>query len=449
MSISTKITNFIINTKLEDIPLDVINYSKFALADYFAVLYAGSKSKDYQMILNYAKKQNQNNESSVISSNDKFSAQYAALINGTTAHALDFDDVGLTAINHPTVSVAPVVFAVGEKVSASGSDMLQAFTIGVEILQKVASLLMPTLTNKGWHTTSVFGTIGATVAASILYKLNKEEIINALGIATSLASGLRVNFGTYTKPFHAGMSAQNGIVAAELALSGFTASEFAYEGQDGFAMAFTDLKISETDLTLGGYWDAITSGFQFKKYPVCSSSHTAIDALLLLISKHNIKYSNIKSIKVGVSEFAFRNLLFNNPTTAQEAKFSMPYAISTATITGYVTLDDFKIESITNPTIIEFMHKVSMVLDDEFKDKGILNNEPAIVYITLDDGTKYSERVDYAVGTNPNPLSKEQLKKKFLLCFKDKKNTNLDELFFSIFNIEKCENIKTILNQLS
>lgn len=449
MSISKKIVDFVLDTSYENIPDKVLEYSRFALADYIAVSYAGIGTEDNKIIQKYARLSDNSGKSKVFGSVDKFSSKYASLINGATAHALDFDDVGLTAINHPTVSVAPVAFAIGEELGKSGKEVLHAFTLGVEVLQRVASIVMPELTNRGWHTTSVFGTIGSTVAASILYGLSKEEFINALGISCSLASGLRVNFGTYTKPFHAGLSAQNGVVATELARAGMTSSEFAFEGADGFALAFTGLTVSESDLVLGDEWDAVISGFQFKKYPVCSSSHTAIDGFLILKEEEKIDYEDIEKVVTGMSEFAFRNLVFDNPQTIQEAKFSMPYAIAIAAINGDVTLGDFTPDTITDERVQSMMKKVSMKLDDEFADKGILGNEPAIVYISLKSGREVVKRVDYAMGTNPNPLSKERMRSKFFSCLGNQDDNVKQKIFDEIFDIDSYDNIVDLVGIIS
>ncbi len=442
MSISRKIAKYVLNLKYEDIPADVIDFSKFALADYFAVTYAARDTKDSAIIRDYANKMNNAQDCTIIGFKEKYSASCASLINGMLAHALDYDDVGLTALNHPTVVNAPVAFALAEKLGKSGKDALFAFTVGVEIEHKIALALMPVLTDQGWHTTSVFGTLGAATVAAILYDLDEEQFIKTLGVAVSLASGVRGNFGTFTKPFHAGMAAQNGIMAAELVLSGLTANETIFECTDGFAKAYTSTDITEDDIKLGEPWDAQFNGFQFKKYPVCSSSHCANDAMKLMYEKYSFKPEDIESIVAGVSSFAFKNLLFDNPTTPQEAKFSMPYALACIAVHGNVTLENFTLEAVNNANVRAIMPKVSMVLDGMYKDAGTLINEPAIVTVTLKDGTKYAERVEYALGTIKNPLSKEQIKVKYDSCLKGYDVAQADALFENLFNLEKVASIK-------
>ena len=365
-----------------------------------------------------------------------------------TAHALDYDDVGLTAINHPTVTNAPVVFALGEERGRNGKEILRAFTMAVEVQHKLAGALMPELTNRGWHTTSVFGTIGAAAAASCLLDLRQEEIENALGIAASLAGGLRANFGSFTKSLHAGIAAQNGILAAQLAQTGVTASPTAFEGEDGFALAYAGRRIEEHEVKLGSPWDAQFAGFQFKKYPVCSSSHTALDAFLKLQEIYQWDAEDIESVNAGMSEFAFRNLIFSDPQTPQQAKFSMPYAIACAAVKGGVTLEDFDPEAIFDDRVRAFMPKVAMTLDEAFQNAGILSNEPAIVSVVLKDGRRLKERVDYALGTIKNPMSKERLKAKFDSCLKRQDRLAADRAFDNIFALERFENVKDFLENL-
>lgn len=448
MSIARKIAHYVTNLRFEDIPSDVLEYSKFALADYYAVSYAGINTTEARIIKDYADEFNNSHDCTVFGSNKKYSAPYAALINGMISHALDYDDVGLTAINHPSVTNAPVTIALAEQLGKSGKEALFAFTVAIEIQHKIALALMPMLTNKGWHTTSIFGTLGAATAASILYGFDEDQFVNTLGIAVSLASGVRGNFGTTTKSFHAGMAAQNGILAAKLCQKGLTSSEKVFECNDGFALAFADTNITEADIKLGEPWDAQFAGFQFKKYPVCSSSHTALDAFDILRKKYHFSYDDIEEVTAGTSEFTFRNLIFNNPVSPQQAKFSMPYGISCLAIYKQLTLEEFTEDAIFDSRVQTLMPKIKMVLDDMYKDAGILSNEPALVTVRLKDGTILKERVEYALGTIKNPLSKEQIKVKFDNCLKGYKQSDIDTFFHTIFAMEDIVSIQEFIDVL-
>ena len=449
MSVSGKIARFIIDTSFEAIPDDVIDQSKFALADYLSVTYVGAKTDIADQVLKYVSTSELSGDCHIIGRLERSGVAGAILANGMISHILDFDDVGLTALNHPSATNAPVSLVLGQALGKSGKEVLRAFTLAVEGQHKLAAVLMPELTNRGWHTTSVIGTIGATVAASVLLGLDEQKIINALGIGASLATGIRANFGTMTKAYHAGLAAGNGYKAARMAMCGFTSSEFAFEGHDGFALAFAGKKISEESIDLGEPWDAQYAGFQFKKYPVCSSSHTAIDAFLELKKQHGFGWEEIEHVTSGVSEFAFRNLVFQNPQNALEAKFSMPYAIACSGVFGELTLENFCDDFLIDEKVRELMGKVDMVLDDAYKDQGILENEPAIVYVDLVDGRKYSCQVDYALGTIRNPLNKNQLFRKFSDCIHDRSPEDHNDLFETVFALDKVENVRELIGRFA
>lgn len=447
MSVSSRIADFILNTKYEEIPANVKETCKMALIDYVAVTFHGSITEDTHIILDYVKSMDNCQECTVFGNKNRFSTDNAALVNAVASHSEDYDDVSLADIAHPSVVLAPVVFAMAEKNNLSGEEMLRAFILAMEVKHKLARAIMPELTDRGWHTTSVLGTIGAATAACILYGLDKDTIIHALGIAATKASGLRVNFGTYTKPYHAGMAVKNGMEAVRFAVAGITASENAIEGEDGFALAFSGRRITAEDVKLGGLWDVEDpdSGLLFKKYPVCSSSHTAVDALIILKEKYDFKPNEIDSIRAGMSEFAFRNLIFDNPQSPREAKFSMPYAMACAMVYERVPLSAFSEERIFDVDVREIMKKVVMEEDEAFKGKGILNNEPAKVTVTLKDGTILKQDVDYPLGTVRNPLTLDKEKIKFLDCLQDYDSEATEALFQQLVMIDQVESIVELI----
>lgn len=448
MTIIEKTAKFLHETSLDDIPAEVLSTAHMALIDYMGVAYAGCRTEDCKIIKRYIGEDTGKPEATVIGTGEKVSAEYAALANGVSSHALDYDDVSLATIGHPSTVLASTVFAAAEEAGANGHETLKAFLLSMEAMHKLALAVMPDLTNRGWHTTSVFGSIGAAAAASILYKADYDTTVNALAIAASKSSGLRVNFGTYTKPYHAGMAAKNGIESVKLAIAGMNGSPDAIEGSDGFAQAFAGVKLSAEDINFGGEWDLQNPGLLFKKYPVCSSSHTAIDAFFDLKSEYAFSKDDIKYVNAGMSEFAFRNLLFNNPTSITQAKFSMPYAIACAAVHGSVKLSDFTEEAINDPMLRDFMKLVQMTEDEAFSGLGILMNEPAVLHIELNDGTKLEKRVDYPLGTAPRPLPEETAREKFYDCLGEIKTESKEALFDRLKKIEFEENIREFTNNM-
>ena len=213
------------------------------------------------------------------------SRNLAALANGVAGHALDYDDVSWSTIGHPTVVIAPVVFAVGQVFGVSGNDIIKSYALGVEIAHKIAGLVMPQVSANGWHTTSVFGPFGAAAASALLSGLKAESFISALAIAASTSSGLRGNFGTPTKAYHAGMAAYNGATATILASLGMNAAADVIEARDGFADVFGNQTTNVHKISFGSPWDLVKPGLVFKKYPCCSGTHPAIDCILHMINE--------------------------------------------------------------------------------------------------------------------------------------------------------------------
>lgn len=301
MTILTEATKFALSASYSELPSEAIEIAKRALIDYVGLTLAGSQEPISTSLQSYGIWLSGVRESRVFGTDMIVPHNIAALVNGAAAHALDYDDVSWTTIGHPTVAVAPAVFAVGEMTHSSGKEILKSYIVGVEIAHKIASLVMPEVSSNGWHTTAVFGPFGATAASGLLRNLDSESFTSALGIAASKASGIRANFGTMTKAYHAGMAAFNGTTAAILAGLGVTASESAVEGQDGFARAFAAKNVKSDSVRFGRPWDIIKPGLVFKRYPCCSGAHPALDCMLEVIAETPFTADEVESIHVGVS----------------------------------------------------------------------------------------------------------------------------------------------------
>ena len=210
----------------------------------------------------------------------------AALVNGTSAHALDFDDVNMSMRGHPSVPLLPAVLALGEKIGSSGRELIDAFVLGFEVECKLGRVIGAAHYALGWHATSTLGTLGAAAACARLLRLDMERTQIALGIAASLASGVRQNFGTMTKPLHAGWAARNGVIAATLADRGFTADSAAIEGESGLLHAASGgARLNSRALaSLGDPWEIVSPGIGVKLYPCCYATHRAIDAALEIVA---------------------------------------------------------------------------------------------------------------------------------------------------------------------
>ncbi len=448
-SITQKAASFIMDLQFQDLPPKVLHNAKHALADYVAVTISGARSPSAVMIQNHILSRKRSGKSKVFGTMMRVEVADAVLANGTASHALDFDDVSWTTIGHPTVTVAPVLFAYGEPMAISGSDIITAYVAGVEVQHKIAAALMPEVSDNGWHTTSVFGAIGSTAAAAKLLHLNESQTANALGIAASMSGGVRANFGSLTKAIHVGMVCQQGVNAVDWARSGITSSLNVIEGRDGFAQVFSGKKIDSNDVEFQKSYDLEKNGLVFKRYPCCSGSHTAIDCLDGLLQNHSIDLSEIEQIRVGVSVVGPRELVCNNPQNGIEAKFSMQFVLAARLVYGRVTLAEFNDEAVLNPDIQSLMKKIAMFVDSCYNEFGFMNTSPSNIKIVMKNGESLSGSSDLAKGNPDNPLSLGEMREKFTSCTSNHLNQKeAEKAFDAAMHLEEFDDINSYLNLL-
>lgn len=416
MTILTDAVDFAGSVAVGELPEDVLEVGKRALLDYFGVTLVGSTQRVSRITQAYVKNLSKSGGALVFGTSIRVPQNMAALANGVAAHALDFDDCSWSTVGHPSATVAPAALAVGELQGASGKEVLAAYAVGVEIAHKIAGLVMPEASERGWHTTSVFGPFGAAAASAYLMRLNKSTFQSALGLAATTASGMRGNFGTMAKPYHAGMAACNGATAAILAREGMTAAEDVIEAKDGFIQVFVDKQLERESVAFGDPWDIVNPGLVFKRYPCCSGAHPALDCLLDLLAESPFTAEDVVSIEVGVSLLGPRELVCNDPTTVDEAKFSMEYVLAAAIRYGELGLAQFEESCVQDPIIRYLIPKIRMEIDEELAALGFVGHAPAKLKIHLRDGRILEGRCDRARGNPEKPMSDEELNQKFLEC---------------------------------
>jgi len=367
--------------------------------------------------------------SSVIGSTVKFPAVSAALVNGTLAHILDFDDTHLPSILHPSASVVPAVLAVAEDVGSTPEEIIRAVAIGIEISNRIGmASYLPEAGNsiffdKGFHATSIIGTIAAAVSASILYRLPAAGIANAMGIAASMGAGIieANRTGGTVKRIHCGWAAHSGVVAASMAREGISGPPTVFEGHFGFFNAYLDGRYDVHALLddLGIRWELLNTAY--KPYPTNHFTHPGIDCALALRAQ-GIKVEEIKSVVLGVAKPVIRTIGEPrgekiHPKSGYHGKFSAPYTIATAFLGGGglgVYLDDFSEENWDQPEKLALAAKVEVV-EDGRATEIFPNAFAALLTVTMNDGSVRTHRVDASLGSKEAPLSADQIRKKFTL----------------------------------
>ena len=388
-----------------------------ALRDTVGVILAGAPEAAANIIRRTVVAESRG-DCSVLGTPLRASASDAALANGVAAHAHDYDDMCFVSMAHPSCALVPSILAAGELTGASGSAVLDAYVAGFEVECRLGLVMNPRhYHERGWHCTSSIGMLGAAAAAARLLKLDATSTMHALGIAASLACGLKENIGSMVKPLHAGMAARNGVTAARLAKAGFIASEQSIEGPQGYLAAMDSEKppsaLAEATADLGSRWEILDTGVTVKLYPSCAATHPPLDALLGLKRRHNFVADDIAAIDVQVDSMTPRLLIYSRPSTALEAKFSMPFCAAAAMVFGHPTLETFDVEKIRDPRIQKLLPLVTLRANPGFDAAAHLSQ--ANVTVRLKDGRTVAERADGARGY-PGRLTDDELNTKFVAC---------------------------------
>jgi 2-methylcitrate dehydratase PrpD len=398
-------------------PREARQRAAVALCDTVGVILAGTREPAAAIIRGTAVAESRGN-CRVLGTAESAGADVAALANGVAAHAHDYDDMCFVSLAHPSCGLVPAVLAAGELTGATGSAVLDAYIVGFEIECRLGLVMNPQhYHERGWHCTSSIGTLGAAAAAARLLGLDAASTVHALGIAASMACGVKENIGSMVKPLHAGMAARNGVTAARLAAAGFVASEQSIDGPQGYLVAMDSQKppsaLVDVTADLGSRWEILDSGVTVKLYPSCAATHPPLDALLRLKRQHNFTAEDIAAIDVEVDSMTPRLLIHSRPSTALEAKFSMPFCAAAAIVFGHPTLETFAIERIRDPRVQAVLPKVSLRANPAFDTAAPLSQ--AGVSVRLKDGRTLTDRADGARGY-PGRLSDDELHTKFLAC---------------------------------
>ena len=413
---TARLAEFVVKTSLRDCPDAALAQVRRAALDSLGVILAGASEPVAMSVRAVARAEGGAPLCTVIGTSLRTSPTWASLANGTAGHAHDFDDTNFALMGHPSVPLLAATLAAAEAEPADGAAVVLAYLIGFEVSAALGAALNPAHYTRGWHATASIGSIGCAAAACSVLRLDPVQTRHALGLAASLASGLKENFGSMTKPFHAGHAARNGVFAAMLAREGLTASDSALEGRQGYAAAFSQTTLApEAFDGLGQRWQVLTSGIAIKPYPSCALTHSAIDALLEVRSRHGLAADEVAEVTVGVNHVVPDVLRHHSPTNGLERKFSMQFCAAAALATGRVDLASFADGPVADAGTRELMGRVRMVVDPTLPD-GLNEHAWTRVNLRLRDGRTLESGPRGASGHPDQPLTDAQLRDKFLAC---------------------------------
>jgi 2-methylcitrate dehydratase PrpD len=364
-----------------DIPADVVEVAKHCILDWFGCALAGSREPAARIVFDEVR--DMAGPATAIGTELRLAVLPAALVNGTAGHALDFDDTNVVMGGHPTAPVLPAILAIAEERGTSGPKLISALVTGIELESRLGAALGAAYA-KGWHLTSTVGVLGAAAAVSRLLDLDAAGAVRALGIAASQAGGLKANFGTMTKPFHAGHAAERGLLAARLSARGFTASGEAIGGRQGLARATGSGQLESSRLTgEPGTWLMLQT--LFKYHAACYLTHAAIEAARSVRDRSHA--ANVKEVTVTVAPSLLDVCAIPNPRTGLEAKFSLAAAVSFAMV-GLDTTDTatYSPESLANPDVRALIPSIRVKTD------AALRNTQSRVSILTESGAIESDQ---------------------------------------------------------
>ncbi len=388
-------------------------------------------------------------EASVLLGSERLPAQDAALINGTAAHALDYDDVALAG--HPSAVLVPALLAEGEAIGASGAELLRAYLVGYEVWAELVSRDADPHHLKGWHPTAVFGTVGAAAALACLRGLSAHACRNAISLSASMAAGLVANFGTMAKPFHAGRAAGAAVEAIRLALGGMTASPDAIEHHAGFLQAISPKGNVDPERSADGLGQSLRlldAGLSVKKYPICYATHRVIDAVIDLALAENLQAEDVISVDANIGVTQASMLRNHAPETALEAKFSLEFAVASALVARAVGRAQLSDEFVKSQPVRQAMKKVAIS-----PVQTACPIEPAFAYsdrvrMRLTNGRLLdSGEIRFARGNAKLPLGEGELKAKFFDCVAGAEHIDAAALYERLAGLDALRDVRELAGE--
>jgi len=420
MSLARQLAERITALHYEDLPPEAVYWSRIAVMDTVGVMLAGAIEAAPRILEDVLGLHAGSGPSLIFGTRRRASALDAALVNGTAAHALDFDNTADLMGGHVSATLVPALLAAAEAFGASGREVLLAHAAGFETGARIGSAVNYYHTEKGWHPTATLGVFAVAAACARLLKLSVAETETALALSTSLAAGTKANFGTMTKPLHAGQCARGGLMAVLLARKGFTANPGAFEHKQGFFNVFNGAGNYDASRILEGWgapFDIVAPGASYKQYPCCYSTHAAVEAALNLVREHGT--FDAPAVARVDSWTPARGLAHTDrpdPHNALEAKFSVQYCVARALLHGKVVLEHFESDACYDPALRVLLPRVHAAASA--KQYAPSDNPfDAEVRVTLTDGKVFCASVDQPLGrTAATPVAPAQMKAKFENC---------------------------------
>jgi 2-methylcitrate dehydratase PrpD len=406
------LAQFVADTNYSSISAKALANAKLHILDTFGAALAAVSTPVALIALDYCKRLGGEPQALIWGTDSRTSIPVAAFANGLLAHALDYDDWdAFIHAGHPTSMVAAAALSLAANIDAPGKDFLKAYVLGIEVLTQIAAAA-PNLQERGFHSTPVWGSIGATIACASLVGLEPARIKAAIGITASAASGIHRQQGSMVKPFHAGNAARNGIEAVLLAQKGFTADSAIIEAPRGFCETFFGAGTCDYDKMVDGIgrpYFLESPGLGLKLYPCSAPQFLAADAALHIKHEHNLSYGDVAKIEVSLPPLRYQRHYHPEVKTGLRGKFAINYVVALCILDGKLEIETFTDAKVSDPQIQEALKKVQVIVDESIPEPGPY----CPVTVELKDGNRYCHTATIAKGHPENPLTEKEVLDKF------------------------------------
>ena len=392
--------------------------AKQGLLDYLSAAWKGEAQKETDRLLRYVSGSGQ---ALLLGSGQGASAELSALYNGYLGHYLDYDDVNQTVRGHPSTVLYPALMAVASLRPVTGKRFLAAYVIGAEVMARLAQAMGQQHYRKGFHNTATLGVLASAMATGYLLQLGAERLLNAMGIAAAQVSGIRLNFGTESKPLQAGLAAQKGVQAALLAEAGIAAGHSVLDGSQGiFALYGEGVREDTREILLGKWgrsWELCSSGLWFKLYPFCSGASHVADSVRQLYQAGGFLPEDIQKAALVFPPGGDAALIHRRPATGEEGRFSAEYVAAVGLNGLAYTLENFSSKPVS-AQLRQCMERIERQYDAAVvpSEAAMPSGRFAVVRVYLKDGRILEHRTDIPKGSPGNPLTAEERFQKLLDC---------------------------------
>jgi len=406
LSVTNALASFVVSSRFESIPTDVIHEAKRALLNFAGCAIGGSREPAVETAIRALQPFSGERTAALLARPERFDPLYASVINGISGHVFEYDDTTPMNYIHPTPPVASALFAFASANKISGIDFLHAFILGFETESRIGNAVYPAHYDAGWHITATAGVFGAAAAVGKLLNLSTQEMIWAMGLAATQASGLREMFGSMAKSFHAGHAARNGYLAAVLAKSGFTAGEHAIEGPRGFAPVLAS-RYELSKITTGLGEDFQIRYNTYKPYPCGLVVQPTIDGCIDLYRDYRSAPESIRAIRVRVAPLVLDLCNKRNFQTGLESKYSIYHSAAIGLVRGKAGHDEYTDAAANDPLLRRVRELVTPISDAQ------ITEDQSDIEVELEDGRVLHRFVECSLGNLKRPLSDRQLEEKF------------------------------------